>query len=594
MVKKSALIFSFLSLMLACQAQDCYQLVWSDEFSTNGAPDPAVWGYDLGSSGFGNNEVQNYTNESDNVRIENGLLIIEARKTSNGWTSARLKSQGKKSFTYGKIEFRAKLPAGKGTWPALWMLGENVATANWPACGEIDVMEHVGKDPGNVHASLHSPSSYGATQNTAITTVADFSTAFHTYVLDWTDSKMDFYVDDKLFYTYAPSIRNDNTWPFNKPFFVIMNVAMGGNWGSDASLETGGLKNGIDPSLTTVRMEVDYIRYYSKTAKPKVFGKTILNTEEETDYSASLTNGNSYQWTIPSDAQIMSGLNTPLIHVRWGATSGNVNLAISTPCGNISADPFPVIVRTAPTTSAYQVPLLNASNNPVWEVIPTSGNTITLSAVADLEILYNISLPKNNPCIRYSFPGLMDFSPYKYISFTLKTENNNPPSVIRLDMVDINDNNNQDNIFKIYNFPNDNQFHTYAIAIATTSTFDLSTIKELKLYLDYGIYPAGSGKIWLREVAFLKENPITTTLTSTTTPQRDFVIYPNPASDVLYIEPFTGISHIEIFNINGQLINQAESSLNNINISRLYPGIYNLGITDKKERTTFYKFVKIE
>lgn len=189
MIQKIKLFLVLLSIGLNSYGQDCYQLVWSDEFDTPGSPDPAVWGYDLGNSGFGNREIQNYTSSTENARIENGLLIIQAKKTGDGWTSARLKSQGKKSFTYGRIEFRAKLPAGSGTWPALWMLGESISTAGWPACGEVDIMEHVGKDPGKVHASLHTPSSYGATVNTAITTVTDFSTAFHVYAVDWTQDK---------------------------------------------------------------------------------------------------------------------------------------------------------------------------------------------------------------------------------------------------------------------------------------------------------------------------------------------------------------------------------------------------------------------
>ena len=250
----------FLGLSLQGQNNSC--LVWSDEFDKNGSPDAANWGYDLGKSGYGNNEVQNYTNTSENIRIENGILIIEARKDANGWTSGRMKSQGKQSFTNGRIEFRAKLPAGSGTWPALWMLGENISSVGWPACGEIDIMEHVGKDPGVVQAAMHTTSSHGNTKNKGSVVVNDFSTAFHIYAVEWTETKMDFYVDNNLYYTYAPDIRNDQTWPYYKPQFIIMNIAMGGNWGSDTKLESEGLKNGIDPALNSVRMEIDYVRYY--------------------------------------------------------------------------------------------------------------------------------------------------------------------------------------------------------------------------------------------------------------------------------------------------------------------------------------------
>ena len=192
-ILKTILILCILQTELF--AQQCYTLVWSDEFDTNGAPNSANWGYDIGASGWGNNEVQNYTNSLDNARVENGFLIIEAKKANDQWTSARLKSAGKKEFTYGRIEFRAKLPAGSGTWPALWMLGADFQINPWPACGEIDIMEHVGKDPGNVHSSLHSLSSYGSTVNTSVISVPTFSSDFHVYRFDWTADSLKFFVD---------------------------------------------------------------------------------------------------------------------------------------------------------------------------------------------------------------------------------------------------------------------------------------------------------------------------------------------------------------------------------------------------------------
>ena len=237
-------------------------LVWSDEFNGTGAPDASKWGYDLGAGGWGNREVQTYTNLLQNARQENGSLIIDALKQGYTWNSARLLSNNKFEFKYGRVVFRAKLPAGIGTWPALWMLGENFVTKGWPACGEIDLMEHVGKDPEWIHSSVHSPSSSGNTVNTDIRRVPTCETEFHTYQLNWTYQKLEFSVDSVLFYTYKPSVRNASTWPFDLPFFIIMNVAMGGNMGSDPQYESGGLKNGIDPSLYMARMEIDYVRVY--------------------------------------------------------------------------------------------------------------------------------------------------------------------------------------------------------------------------------------------------------------------------------------------------------------------------------------------
>lgn len=255
-------IIAFLFLISqACFAQGD-NLFWSDEFNGTGAPDSRYWSYDLGATGYGNNEIQNYTNGLSNSRQENGVLVIEARKNGEEWTSARLLSKGKFDFTYGKIIFRAKLPAGSGTWPALWMLAANIDTLGWPDGGEIDVMEHVGRRPAIVQCALHTLSSYGNTVNLGYIPVEDYDREFHTYEANWTPEKIEFSVDGNIFYTYKPGIKDKETWPFDKPFFIIMNIAMGGNLGSDPQYEINGLKNGIDPKLTSVRMEVDYVRVY--------------------------------------------------------------------------------------------------------------------------------------------------------------------------------------------------------------------------------------------------------------------------------------------------------------------------------------------
>ena len=229
-------------------------LQFADEFNGNGSPDGSKWGYDTGANGWGNNESQFYTTRSENVKIENGVLKITARKENYegaSYTSARLKTQGKFSFKYGRIEVRAKLPEGGGTWPAIWMLGSNFNSVGWPACGEIDIMEHIGNEMGKVHSTLHTPSSYGASVNSQSVNVENVSSEFHVYAANWTAEKIEFSVDGEVFYTYNPSEKNASTWPFNKEHFIIMNVAMGGNFGGE-----------IDPSFTQGTMEIDYVRVY--------------------------------------------------------------------------------------------------------------------------------------------------------------------------------------------------------------------------------------------------------------------------------------------------------------------------------------------
>jgi len=227
-------------------------LVWADEFDTAGSPDTNKWTYDLGAGGWGNGEAQYYTR--DNAVVNNGILKITAKKeVFNGsqYTSTRMLTKGKFQFTYGKVEVRAKLPKGGGTWPAIWMLGSNISTVGWPDCGEIDIMEHAGIRQGTVSSAMHTHSSHGNTQNHGDQYFDDVSTAFHVYAVEWTNEKMVFSVDGNIHYTYNPPTKNMSTWPYDAPQFLILNIAMGGSFGGN-----------IASNFTESSMEIDYVRVY--------------------------------------------------------------------------------------------------------------------------------------------------------------------------------------------------------------------------------------------------------------------------------------------------------------------------------------------
>jgi beta-glucanase (GH16 family) len=228
-------------------------LLWSDEFDIAGSPDPAKWGYDIGtgSGGWGNNELEYYTNRTDNVIVSGGTLKIIAKSESysgSAYTSARLLTKDKFSFKYGKIEVRAKLPAGVGTWPAIWMLGNNISTAGWPACGETDIMEHRGSQLNKIYGTLHHPGHSGGNGDGSTVTISNATTEFHKYTVEWSATIIKISVDDVPFYTFA----NTPSLPFNQNFFVILNVAMGGNFGGS-----------VDPAFTSAALEIDYVRVYN-------------------------------------------------------------------------------------------------------------------------------------------------------------------------------------------------------------------------------------------------------------------------------------------------------------------------------------------
>lgn len=237
-------------------------LVWNDEFNGTGTPSSASWNFEQGngSGGWGNNEKEFYTNNPKNVFQSNGNLIIEARKepmSGFDYTSARMTTQGKKTFTYGRIDIRAKLPVGKGIWPALWMLGSNITSVSWPACGEIDIMELIGTYPGRTYSTMHWAGTPGATSSTSKgsqydLTSGNFSDQFHVFSLVWAQDILKVYVDDKLFHTVTKADVGTANYPFNLPQFLIMNVAVGGNWPGNPDANTA----------FPQRMFVDYVRVF--------------------------------------------------------------------------------------------------------------------------------------------------------------------------------------------------------------------------------------------------------------------------------------------------------------------------------------------
>src|SRR5437870_7316100 len=247
-----------------------WNLVWRDEFDgpAGSAVDSSKWSFDIGGNGWGNNELESYTSRTANAHLEGGLLVIKALKEAftgpdgitRDYTSARLLTKNKFSQAYGRFEARIKIPYGQGLWPAFWLLGDNIDTAHWPNCGEIDIMENIGKEPSIVHGTFHGPGYSGGSGVSAAYTLSNgrkFSDDFHTFALEWEPNVIRFYVDGFLYKARTPAdLPAGTSWVFDHPFFMILNVAVGGGWPGN-------------PDATTVfpqRMLVDYVRVYQRAA----------------------------------------------------------------------------------------------------------------------------------------------------------------------------------------------------------------------------------------------------------------------------------------------------------------------------------------
>jgi beta-glucanase (GH16 family) len=283
-----------------------WTLVWQDEFDGDNI-DAEKWTYDIGGSGWGNNEWQFYTDRPENARIENGMLVIEAREeqfVSRNYTSARLKTEGLFSFTYGRVEARMKLPFGNGIWPAFWMLGDDFALVGWPRCGEIDIMEHIGRQPTHIHGTVHGPgySGGGGIGGYKTFPTGVLSDEFHTYAIEWEPDVIRWYVDDEQFFQVTPQVvRGD--WVFDHPFFLILNLAVGGAWPGYPDETT------VFPQFLTV----DYVRVYQRPDDVSIqVGQTTMRIGEIQAEALDVDDG----WQVRASVQIVDADGQPVPNAR--------------------------------------------------------------------------------------------------------------------------------------------------------------------------------------------------------------------------------------------------------------------------------------
>lgn len=555
-------------------------LVWTDEFDYTGLPAASKWTFEEGGHGWGNNELQYYTmNRTQNARVENGVLIIEALKENylgREYTSARLITTGKGDWLYGRFEIRAKLPGGRGTWPAIWMLPTDWAYGNWPASGEIDIMEHVGYDPTHVFGTAHTEvyNHKLGTQKGSSVTGPDWETAFHVYAIEWSATKIDFMVDDAVYYTF----NNEGTWekwPFDKRFHFILNVAVGGSWGG---------AQGVDPSIFPKRMEIDYVRVY-QAANLKITGPAFLEPGQTARYQATRFTDAVYDWHIPSDAEITAGVGTSGITLKWGGMEGDVSCSVTIGSNNITAANF-VKTVVVPSENTFWFGNLTDGNTSELAEKTSDGSTYVFTESNEsLKVVYTTVSPGSWPRFELTLPRPVNLKNHPYCVINLKTYNLSRSVSIRFDFADINGvETNELPVFRptiiadglFHNYQNNFTGRWLSSSPAVGQRVDSTRIIRLTTYVNAGVFglPGKTDSLWIESIRFL--NSPLTGIETHELPNQGIRIFPNPVNDWLTVTSTDIIEEIEVLDIRGIRIKKLPCS-NGTSIN-IYPGDLPAGI----------------
>lgn len=577
-------------------------LVWSDEFDYSGLPAPEKWGYDVGGDGWGNNELQYYTeNRTENARVENGHLIIQAHKENyggNAYTSARLITKTKGDWKYGRIEVKAKLPGGRGGWPAIWMLPTDWVYGGWPASGEIDIMEYVGYDPGVVHGTVHTDAfnhSIGTQQGNSIN-IADAESNFHVYAIEWTENKIDFFVDGTKYFTFTN--QGDWTkWPFDQRFHLILNIAVGGNWGG---------AQGVDDNIFPVQMEVDYVRVYQLLNEITITGNEFvepLATNE--NYQIPNIVGAIYNWNVPSDASLVSGQGTNSISVDWGNTEDTVYVQI-TYDGNTSELKFPVKLVTITNGDLFIFD--NFDDDNIDNILPNNdGSNSFAFSVTDnkLKTVYHVIDASLSPHFTISLERPVKLTDLQVMQIRFKTHNQSNSVVARIDLVDIDGvQTNSASVFKLEPIYSDGEYHLYEFNFEGNwssnypnygTSVNNNRIMKAIVYLNYGFYGKDNqtDSVWIDYIHLIKDKTLSIKNVEGLIPIH---VFPNPANDILTVSSPEAFSQIEIYSLQGKKLrsfNTNQNKVTDINISSLQGGVYILKVNNSKGKLiNFSKIMK--
>jgi beta-glucanase (GH16 family) len=536
-------------------------LVWSDEFDNNGAINATNWfqqtQFPAGGSWY-NGEVQHYTNQLANSFVNNGNLNIVAKKevyTNQGvtkqYTSARLNS--KFAFKYGRVDIRAKAPNDSGTWPALWMLGKNInedggffdatfGNTNWPACGEIDIMEHgiFANQPINyVGAAIHTPSSYGNTVNKGGIQATDIANNYHVYSMNWSPNQITFLLDNVVFYTYNPSVKNASTWPFDQDQYILLNIAMGGFAGT------------IPSNFTQSSMIIDYVRVYQNT---------VVDTQAPTNFVANVGN------VTNSSIELLLNANDNSGTVSYSISYSGGTINVNNPSGNQKSVIIPNLLSNTNYTFSVSASDISGNayvNNPIVLNATTTGTTQcsgtdTESQQGSFSIGYNYAFETIGTDVKITFE-LLDTDKVGVVAYLWKQS-----PFTEYQMTNVTG--------KIFTYTitgqTIGQTITYAVKFAYAG--GLSVTK----YFNYVV--GNNCSLAVDDFSI--------------TDDFDFI---NPVSDYLNIKSKNKIDKVEIYNLSGSLVLQANIDTNLIDVTNLSKGIYILGVYSENKRS-LKKMIKVK
>lgn len=527
-------------------------LVWSDEFDTNGAVNPTNWHHQTqlpaGGSWY-NGEVQHYTNQLANSFVNNGNLNIVAKKelyTDQGitkqYTSARLNS--KFAFLYGRVDIRAKAPNGSGTWPALWLLGKNInetggyfnstfGTTNWPACGEIDIMEHgiFPNEPINfIGSAIHTTSSSGNTINKGGIQASDIANNYHVYSMNWSPNQITFLLDGVAYYTYNPSVKNASTWPFDQEQYLLLNIAMGGFAGT------------IPSNFTQASMIIDYVRVYQNT---------LVDTEAPTNFTATIGTVTS------SSIELLLNAND---------NSGNVSYNIAYSGGTIS------VANPSGIQKSVIVPNLSQNTNYSFSVTASdmAGNNYINNP-----IIVNATTLDATACSGTDFgaqQGVFSIG-YNYVFETIGTD-----VKITFEMLD------SDKVGVVAYLWNQTPFTETQMTNVSENIFTHTiTGQTIGSTINYAVKFAYAGGLSVTNYFPYVVGDDCTLGTSDISRQSQFN-FSNPVTDFLILSSIDSIDRIEIYNISGSLVLQTSNDTNKVDVKELSKGLYILAIYSENKR----------